>query len=246
MHKIFCNRLASAPPCSENSRPIDMTTNPTGTIIHGTREEEEPPLVLPTHPTQPLQVQHLAQWHPPERQNILMHIIRLGGRPPLESRSITPHRRKVAVVEPVENRLFLFQASVVLSICGWIDGVFPKSEGVAFFPRCFVILFHESRADEDDIPNLDISSLSGGSDVNALSFSTGFEVGIGDPVRGVAAVGDVLGLGVGIVVEEEGAAGEAVVGPVVDAVFVVGGRAVDIGAADAVVKGVGGNMGELG
>ncbi len=65
-------------------------------------------------------------------------------------------------------------------------------------------------------------------------------------MRGVAAVGDVLGLGVGPVVEEEGAAGEAVVGPVVDAVFVVGGGAVDVGAADAIVEGVGWHVGELG
>jgi hypothetical protein len=175
-----------------------------------------------------------------------MHVIRLGGGPSLKSRRITPHRRKVAVVQPVQNRLFLFQASVALPICCWIDGVFPKSEGVALFPRCFVVLFHEPRTDEDDIPNLDISSLSSGSDVNALSFPACFEVRVGDPVCGVAAIGDVVGLGVGIVVEEEGSAGEAMVGPVVDAIFVVGGRAVDIGAADAVVEGVGGDMGELG
>lgn len=64
-------------------------------------------------------------------------------------------------------------------------------------------------------------------------------------MRGVGVIDDVLGLGVGVIVEEEGAAGEAVAGPVVDAVFVIGGWAVDVSGADAVVEGVGWDVGEL-
>ncbi len=58
-------------------------------------------------------------------------------------------------------------------------------------------------------------------------------------MRGVGAVSDVLGLGVGVVVEKKGAAGYAVVRPVMDAVFVVGAGADDVGGADTVVEGIG-------
>ena len=58
-------------------------------------------------------------------------------------------------------------------------------------------------------------------------------------MRGIGAVSDVLGLGVGVVVEKEGAPGYAVVRPVVDAVFVVCAGPHDIGGADTVVKSVG-------
>lgn len=61
----------------------------------------------------------------------------------------------------------------------------------------------------------------------------------------VGAVCDVVRLGVRVVVEEEGAAGEAVVGPVVDAVFVVGRWTTNVGVADAVIEGVAWDMGEL-
>jgi hypothetical protein len=44
-------------------------------------------------------------------------------------------------------------------------------------------------------------------------------------VCGVGVVGYVVGFGVGAVVEEDAAAGDAVLGPVVDAAFVVGGWA---------------------
>lgn len=223
-----------------------MTADPTGAVIHRARQEEKPPLLLPAHLTQSLQVQHFPQRHTPQSQNILVHIIRLGGRPPLKSRRITTHRRKITVVEPIQYWLFLFQTSVALSIRGGINCMFSQGKSISLLPRCVVVLLHEPRADKDDITDFDISPLSSGSDVNTLRFPAGFEVGIRDPMRGVAAVGDVLGLGVGPVVEEEGAAGEAVVGPVVDAVFVVGGGAVDVGAADAIVEGVGWHVGELG
>lgn len=64
-------------------------------------------------------------------------------------------------------------------------------------------------------------------------------------MRFVAAVGDVLGLSVGAVVEEESAAGEAVISPVVDAVFVVSRGTGDVGRVDVVVECLGGYVGDL-
>ena len=108
-----------------------------------------------------------------------------------------------------------------------------------------VILCHPARADEQNIANADISTLSGGTDINALRFSAGGELRIGDGVGGIAGVFYVLGLSVAVVVEEEGTAGESVLRPVVDAVFVVGGWADDVGSVDIVVEGMGSGMGEL-
>lgn len=65
-------------------------------------------------------------------------------------------------------------------------------------------------------------------------------------MRAVGAIGDVLGLSVGVVVEKERPAGYAVVRPVVDAVSVVGAGADDVGGADPVIECVGGDMSELG
>lgn len=56
---------------------------------------------------------------------------------------------------------------------------------------------------------------------------------------------DSLGGGVGAVVEEDATAGEPVGRPVVDAAFVVGGGAQDIGTFSEVIEGLGGFMGEV-
>ena len=62
--------------------------------------------------------------------------------------------------------------------------------------------------------------MRGGGDVDALGFAAGAEVRERDGVGGGRVVFDGLRCGVGAVVEEDGAAAEAVDGPVVDAAFV--------------------------
>lgn len=174
-----------------------------------------------------------------------MHVIGLRGGPPLERGGIATHRSEVAVVEPVKDGLFLLQAGPALAVGGGIDGVFAQGEGVALLAGFLVVLVDEAGADEDDVADLDVAALGGGPDVDALGFAAGLEVGVGDAVGSVAAVSDVLRLRIGPVVEEEGPTREAVRGPVVDAVFEVGPGAVDVAVADAVVKGVCGDVGEL-
>ena len=79
-----------------------------------------------------------------------------------------------------------------------------------------------------------------------MGFSAEGELGEGDGVLGVGVVVVVLRRSVGAVVEEEGAAGHAVAGPVVDGAFVVGVRAGDVGAVGVVVECAGWEVGELG
>jgi hypothetical protein len=102
-----------------------------------------------------------------------MQVIRLGSRPPLKSRRIPPHRRKITVVKPIQDRLFLLQAGVALSIRGGINRVFTQGELVALLARGLVVLCHEAGADEEDVADLDVASLGGGADVNALGEAAG-------------------------------------------------------------------------
>lgn len=164
----------------KDRRSIDMATNPATTIVHRTSEEEKPPVPLSALLAQPLQIQHLPQRHPPQCQDVLMQPVRLRSRPALESWRITPNRCEVAVMQPVEDRLFLLQASVALVIRQRIHRICSKSKGIPLLTRGVIVLLYPARADKDDVADLDVASLSGGADVNALGFAASFEIGVGD------------------------------------------------------------------
>jgi hypothetical protein len=174
-----------------------------------------------------------------------VHVIALSSGPALKRRCIAADGSEVAVVQPVKDGLFLLEASVALLICCGVHSMVANCEFVSLFAGRLVVLVHPSRPDQDDITDLDISALSRRPNVNPLPSATCLEVSVRDSMCGVAGIVDLVRLSIGPVVEEEGAASEAVVGPVMDAVFVVGTGAVDIGAADAVVEGVGWDVGEL-
>ena len=79
----------------------------TGNVGRSAGQEKGPAVVLGTLGGQSLQIPQLAQWHAPERQDVLMEVICLLGRPPLKRRCIAGDGSKVAVVQPVDDRLFL-------------------------------------------------------------------------------------------------------------------------------------------
>ena len=114
-----------------------------------------------------------------------------------------------------------------------------RAEGccVAVLGRFSVVGDGETAADEEDVAGEDVAALGLGADIEALGFSAGGEGGERDAVCFVGVVGDgVLGR-VGVVVEEDAAAGDAAVGgPVVDAVAEIGVWAQDVGAVDVVVE----------
>ena len=114
----------------------------------------------------------------------------------------------------------------------------------ALLGRAGVVVFGPAGADEEDVADLDVAALGGGEDVDTLGFPTCFELVEGNGVRSGGVVGDGLAGGVGAVVEEDAAAGEAVAGPVVDAAFVVVGDAfaVEVGGPAAVVEGFCGDV----
>ena len=47
----------------------------TGTVCWRGRKEEEPPVLLPTRRRQFFQIEHLAQWHAPECENVFVKVV---------------------------------------------------------------------------------------------------------------------------------------------------------------------------
>ena len=108
-----------------------------------------------------------------------------------------------------------------------------------------MVRFHPATPHEQQIPDLDIPAQRFGPDVDTLCFAAPVELGVGDGVVVVAVVGDVVGVGVAAVVEQDAAAGDPVLGPVVDGAFLVGVGAEDVGGLGVVVESAGGDVGEL-
>ena len=220
-----------------------MTTHAPRTIRRRTAEEERPPLIPPTNLRRLLQIQHLSQRHPPQRQDILMQVILLRRGPALKGGLIAAHRTEVAVVQPIFHFFTLLYADP-LRFTGVTLVDATESEGGAFFGRASVVVLGPAGADEHDVADLDVAALRSRQDVDALGGAAFLQFVERDGVRGGGVVGDGLGSGVAAVVEEDGAAGEAVAGPVVDAAFVVvhDAFAVEVGGVAVVVEGLGGDV----
>ena len=224
-------------------RSIDMTTHPTRTIRRRTTKEERPSLIPPTNLRRLLQIQHFSQWHPPQRQYILVQIVLLRRRPPLECRLIASHSTEVAVMQPILHFFGLLHANP-LRFAGvrLVDAT--EREGRALFGRAVVVVFRPARADEEDVADLDVAALGGWEDIDALILTAFLEFVERDGVRGGGVVADGLRGGVAAVVEEDGAAGESVGGPVMDAALVVVHNALtmEVGCMAVVVECLRGNV----
>ena len=122
-------------------------------------------------------------------------------------------------MQPVQDRFFLRHTCELRTLCALRAG----------FGGELVVALDEASAHHEDVAGFDGAALRLGADVEALGFGAGVEVGEGDGMGRVRVVGDVVGVGVVAVVEEDGAAGDAVGGPVVDAAFEVGVFAIDVG-----------------
>ena len=79
------------PWCSEDSSSIQPTGNTADRPERRTRHEERPPLVLLRQLSNPLKINHLSDWHAPERKKILVQHVTLFCRPALKCRRITTH-----------------------------------------------------------------------------------------------------------------------------------------------------------
>ena len=103
-----------------------------------------------------------------------------------------------------------------------------EGESSAFFWSVFVIALNETCAKHEDVTGLDVAAFGFGSDVDPLGGAAALEFFKGDGVGIVGVVFNVVSVSVGTVVKKDSSCGDAVLGPVVDATFFVGGRAGDI------------------
>lgn len=147
-----------------------MATDSSRHIRRCTRKEEGPALVFLGQLTQLLQIQHLAQRHAPEREYILVQIVRLGSRPAFKAGRIASNRGKVAIVKPVLHGLLLLDARPRLFAA--VGTVAAQRESIAFLRASVIVVLHPAGADEEDVADFDVAALRGGPNINALPFPT--------------------------------------------------------------------------
>lgn len=172
-----------------------------------------------------------------------MHMPRLLRRPRLEGRRVAAHRREVAVVQPIQNLLFLRDARPALAVVARL--VRAERRGTALLRRLAVVGFFPAATDEQDVADVDVAALGGGADVETLGFATCRELRVGNGVAIEGIVSYALTAGVGAIVEEDSPAGDTVLRPMMDGAFIVGGGADNVGAFGAVVEVACGYVGEL-
>jgi hypothetical protein len=103
-----------------------------------------------------------------------------------------------------------------------------ESERLAFFRCAFVVVLDETSPKHQDIADLNVTTLSFGSDVDPLGGSAALEFLEWDCVGFVRVIFDIVGVGIGAVIDKDAASGDTVVCPVVDATFLIGIRTGDI------------------
>lgn len=186
-----------------------------------TRHKESIPRIPPRKLTHPLQIHHLTNRHSPQRQQILVQHPPLFTRPHLESRLIARHRSEIAIVQPIQHRVFLLETSP--------DGAFAGCESCVLLVATLVVVLSPAGAEEEDVPDLDVAALGRRANVETLPAAAEEEVGVADFVRRGRVVGDGVGLGVAAVVEEDATAAEAMLAPVVNRTFIRAGKVAGLG-----------------
>lgn len=164
--------------------------------------------------------------------------------PSLERRRISPHRRKVRVVQPVQNLLLLSDTRPSLTVIR-SKGMRSHGQPVPLLGRLAVVGFHKPAPDEEDISNFDIAALSLRPDVDSLVLAALVQLFKTDRIIVIRIVLNALLMCIAAIVEQNTPTGDAVLGPVVDGAFVVGLWAVDVFAVCIIVERRAGNMGEL-
>ncbi len=154
---------------------IHMAGYPTWAVVRTAAEEERPLLVLLANLRRLLQIEHLSQRHPPQRQDILMQIVSLWRRPPLKSGLVTTHCREIAVMQPVNNHLLLLHTNPSRGV-GMRLITPPQREPLPLLWTAIVVVLRPTCSNEQDITDLDIPSLRRRPDIDPLRLATRAQV----------------------------------------------------------------------
>ena len=164
--------------------------------------------------------------------------------PGLETRRIASYSSKVRIVQEVDNIILRADTSPPLSVY-WImvAQLSSQSSLCALLLRLVVVRIDKSGANEQDIANLDITTVARWPQIDALALGRLLQLIVGDGVVDVWVILDAVGLCVAPVVDEDTASTDAVVSPVVDGALVfVLAWTVDVVACCAVIELGGGNV----
>jgi len=159
----------------KNRQCIPMTRNPSLTIRWTARNKERPSALLPTGPRQFLQVKHLPQRHAPQREDILVQHVLFMTRPSFESWGVAGDRGEVAVMEPVDHSFGLGDASPALPVV-FAEGVWAQGGSGADGGGEGGVGGDEAGADEEEIADLNVTTLRDWADVNSLGFTAGLQL----------------------------------------------------------------------
>jgi hypothetical protein len=151
-------------------------------------------------------------------------------RPRLKRRRIARHRREIAIVQPVQNLLFLAHARVALAVFPVLPCAVSERSFRSVFVAFVVIRFFPATTDEEHVAGLDVAALSSRANVDALVLTALVQLLPGNRVVVIRVVVDAFLVRVASVVEEDSSSRDTMLGPVVDRTFVVSCWAYDVAA----------------
>lgn len=163
-----------------------------------------------------------------------MQMVVLMSRPGLECWRITRHACEVAVMQPIQNLLFLTHSRkphiklVVRAVpCRSLRSVLVRLAVVSLLP---------TRSDKQHVSDLDITTLRRGPDIDPLVLSALVQLFPRNWVVVVGIVIDALLVGITSVVEQHAAPRDSMFSPVVDGALVVCSWSGDVRAFGSVVE----------
>jgi len=143
------------------------------------------------------------------------------SRPSLKRRRVTSNRRKITVMQPIQYLLLLTHARIPLTIFTILPSPVPQCRLCSIFRRPRIIRLLPPATHEKHVTNLNVTSLSCGTNVYTLVFSALVEFFPGDGIVIERIVVDAFLVCVASVVKEDASSCDTVFSPMVNGAFVV-------------------------
>lgn len=149
-------------------------------------------------------------------------------RPRLKGWCVTRHTRKVAIMQPIQNLLFLTYTRIPESIFAILAASMPSRSLKPRIVALAIIRLLPPTANEQHITYFDVTTLCGRSNVDTLIFAALVQFFPGDGIVIERIIIDALFLRIASVVEQNATTSNTVFCPVVDGALVICGGANNI------------------
>lgn len=124
-------------------------------------------------------------------------------------------------MKPVENLLLLTHTSIALAIFAVLPSAMPQRSFRAIGIGLVVVSFFPAASDEQHVPDLDVTTLRSGSNVDTLIFTTLVKLLPRNWIVIIWVIVNALLVCVASVVKQYSASSNTMLSPVVDGTFVV-------------------------